>query len=197
MTPHLPPLFISPHISPPTRPLTGYKGFVLNNYASSDTLISLARLAIGVAIVAGYPLTFTALRTGVFDLTNVPPDQQVRLFQPLTLALLVVITVCALVLKDLGFVVSFSGAIFGAFVMFIVPAVMNIKGIHRKRQLLLTDQSKGRDRDRGRVSNADRAIYDQQRIELWLNYGIVGLGTTMGLLGATISILRQLNINKL
>jgi hypothetical protein len=41
-------------------------GFVLNNYASSDSLISFARLAIGGALLSGYPFTFSALREGTF-----------------------------------------------------------------------------------------------------------------------------------
>ena len=186
------PSFTPPHSNPP---YPSPQGFVLNNYASADPLISLARLAIGVAIVTGYPLTFTALREGVLDLVNLTqPTQRAQAFRPLTVGLLGAITAGALMLKDLGFVVSFSGAIFGAFVMFVVPALMNIKEIQRRRQVLAManqGQCRGRGRGRGWVVGGDSG--QGEGGELWLNYGILGLGTTMGVLGATISILRQLN----
>ena len=55
-------------------------GFVLNNYASSDLLATLARFAIGLALLTGYPFTFSALREGILDLrkvcrpTAIPPS---------------------------------------------------------------------------------------------------------------------------
>lgn len=158
-------------------------GFVLNNYASKDQLISVARFAIGVAIVTGYPFTFSALREGVLDLSNViEPEKRSNALRPLTIALLMVITGGALVLKDLGFVVSFSGAIFGSMVMFIVPALMNINNIQR-RQKLAASKDKGK-----KVSKATK----NEQTELLINYGIVAMGATMGALGATITTLKQL-----
>jgi sodium-coupled neutral amino acid transporter 11 len=146
-------------------------GFILNNYAGSDSLISVARLAIGLAILTGYPFTFSALREGILDLNNVT-DKQKRdsAIRPLTVGLLSVVTALALVLKDVGFVVSMSGALFGAALMFIVPALMNISNIKRK---------------------GDKATKGE-KLEVAVNYGIVGLGTVMGALGATISTLRQM-----
>jgi hypothetical protein len=38
-----------------------------------------------------------------------------------------VVTLLALVLKDVGFVASISGAMFGCLLIFIVPALMTIK----------------------------------------------------------------------
>ena len=46
-------------------------GFVLNNYASNDGLITVARLAIGLSILTGYPFTFFSLREGILDLAKV------------------------------------------------------------------------------------------------------------------------------
>ena len=43
-------------------------GLILNNYANSDLFASLARLAIGVAIVTGYPFAFSAVRDGILDI---------------------------------------------------------------------------------------------------------------------------------
>ena len=184
-------------------------GFILNNFASNDALISFARFAIGLAIVTGnfpprlpslaipythvppatrcrtrtgYPFTFSALREGVLDLANVlEPEKRAGALAPLTLALLGVITAAALVLRDLGFVVSFSGAFFGAFIMFLCPAIMNIKNIQRRRSLAV---AKGKGKKLA-AKHADQA-------ELLLSYGIVALGTTMGVLGASVTTLKAL-----
>ena len=45
------------------------------------------------------------------------------------------VTLLALVLKDVGFVVSISGAMFGCLLMFIVPAIMTISNIKVRRCL--------------------------------------------------------------
>ena len=45
-------------------------GFILNNYAATDFLATLARLAIGGAILTSYPFAFSALRDGIQDFAN-------------------------------------------------------------------------------------------------------------------------------
>jgi hypothetical protein len=52
------------------RPFTFayFSGFLLNNYAKTDALATIARIAIGAGILCGYPLTFTALREGFLDI---------------------------------------------------------------------------------------------------------------------------------
>lgn len=103
-------------------------GFILNNYASSDSLATFARIAIGGGVLCGYPLTFTAFRDGIFDLTG----WDRRLFVPVTVGLLAVITQCALQVKNVGAVLSFSGALIGSLMIFVIPAIMNICNIRRE-----------------------------------------------------------------
>ena len=149
-------------------------GFVLNNYSGSDNLITFARLAIGLALLTGYPFTFSALRDGILDLQKSSGEERNKSFQPLTIGLLTVITAIALVLKDVGFVVSVSGALFGSALMFVVPAVMNInnlKTIATKAKTQLTGSNK---------------------LEIAFNWGMVVMGIIMGALGVIISTLKQL-----
>jgi len=146
-------------------------GFVLNNYSGIDSLASVARLAIGLALLTGYPFTFSALREGILDLKGVQGDDRVKAKPQLTLVLLSLVTALALVLKDVGFVCSFGGALFGSALMFIVPSIMNISNIKSKL--------KGQPATQG------------QALEVASNYGIIGVGTVMGALGVVISILRQ------
>lgn len=141
-------------------------GFVLNNYASHDKLATFARLAVGAALITGFPFTFTALREGILDLGKVTGEKRQLAMPKLTVGLLSLVTALALVLKDVGFVVSLGGALFGCALMFCVPAYMNISNI----------RSKG----------------SGSKLEIAANYGIVGLGVFMGALGAAISVLKQL-----
>jgi Na+/serine symporter len=109
------------------------------------------------------------------DLANVQGEEKrSNLLRPLTVGLLAIVTSLAIVLRDVGFVVSLSGAMFGAALMFVVPTLMNIantKALAKQKNVALT---KG------------------EKIEIGANYGIVGAGVFTGILGVTISVLRQL-----
>jgi sodium-coupled neutral amino acid transporter 11 len=148
-------------------------GFVLNNYSGSDNLITFARLAIGLALLTGYPFTFAALRDGILDLQKVSGEARSKAFQPLTLGLLTVITTIALLVKDVGFVVSVSGALFGSALMFVVPAVMNIKNLKA-----IADKAKSQ-------------LTSNNKLEIAFNWGMIVTGIVMGALGVIISTLKQ------
>lgn len=148
------------------------QGFILNNYASSDILATFARLAIGLALITGYPFTFSALKDGILDLQGVIGEARIRAQPKLTLGLLSLVTGLALVLKDVGFVVSFAGALFGCALMFMVPAYMNICNIKSKA-----------------VSGF--ALDKGQKLELGLNWGLIGTGFVMAILGVAISVMRE------
>eukprot|EP01035_Chromulina_nebulosa_P026613 gene26613-34860_t len=149
-------------------------GFVLNNYASFDGLATFARLAIGLALLTGYPFTFSALRDGILDLLNVTGSVREGLVPYLTFGLLGLVTGLALVLKDVGFVVSVSGALFGCSLMFIVPAIMNINNI------------------KSFAKSTDKALSKGNKVEIALNYLLAGSGVVMGGLGVAISVLKQI-----
>jgi amino acid permease len=102
-------------------------GMILNNYASSDQLAVLARFATGVGVLCGYPLSFFALRDTLMHLLEVK-DQKVRdrMHTPMTIVVLALITAASLWLRDVGIVVSLSGALVGTLLIFILPALMNL-----------------------------------------------------------------------
>jgi sodium-coupled neutral amino acid transporter 11 len=147
-------------------------GFVLNNFSGADNLATMARVAIGTALLTGYPFTFSALKEGVLDLAGVTGEKRNTLLPSLTFGLLGLVTGLALVLKDVGFVVSFAGALFGAALMFMVPAYMNICLVKSK------------------VGSG--SLTKGNKLEIASNYGIIGTGFVMAALGVTISVLRQL-----
>lgn len=146
-------------------------GLVLNNYSGQDTLATYARVAIGAAILTGYPFTFSALREGLLDLMNFSEERRKKAVKPLTVGLLSIITVMALLLKDVGFVVSLSGSLFGCSLMFIVPAIMTIQNSKKNR-----------------VKSGS-----ENNLEISMNYIIIGLGIALTVIGTGITIDRQLS----
>lgn len=140
------------------------QGFILNNYATTDRLATVARFAIGLALLTGYPFTFSALREGLLDILNKKGEERNKLFTPLTLGLLTMVTGLALVLRDVGFVNSITGALFGCFLMFIVPAVMNL-------------------------GNDKTPLRGLEKVG---NYGMIVAGLVMGILGVYVSVARQM-----
>ncbi|KAJ8598294.1 hypothetical protein CTAYLR_005999 [Chrysophaeum taylorii] len=102
-------------------------GLILNNYATTDLLASVARLLFGVSIVFTYPLAFAGAKDGLRQLDaklfgggkGGKPNEARVVAAPLAL-----LTALALVLNDVGLVVSLTGALMGSAVIYILPALM-------------------------------------------------------------------------
>mmetsp|Transcript_3989 Transcript_3989/g.4071 ORF Transcript_3989/g.4071 Transcript_3989/m.4071 type:complete len:494 (-) Transcript_3989:129-1610(-) len=148
-------------------------GFLLNNYSNNDNLATFARLAIGAAIISGFPFTFTACKDGVLDLLNISFKKRDSLMPLMNIGLLSMITLLALVLKDVSFVVGFSGSLFGAAIMFIFPAIMTICNLKKD------------------VKN-EEAMTSNQKVELYGNYVISILGVILTIVGVAVSLLKEL-----
>jgi amino acid permease len=101
-------------------------GYILNNYATGDFLMSLSRIAIAVSITASYPLLFVGSRDGLLDLFKVK-ERTNGLINKVTLAILAIVTLLASKLTDLGLVASLGGATFGTALVFIYPCLMLLK----------------------------------------------------------------------
>ena len=106
-------------------------GLILNNYSNFDTLAVIARISICLGTIFGFPLSFTALRDGVSDFIGTSDKHNIFT----TVTLLIVIMSSSLVLKNVSTVISFSGAIFGTSLIYILPSYMSIavlkKELHR------------------------------------------------------------------
>ena len=141
-------------------------GYILNNYSGMDKLASIARCSVGITILTSYPFTFTALRTGCLDMLGVPVDKRPELNTPTTLMILGAITSAAMVITNVGFAVSFAGALFGNALMYCAPAIIEI----------------ARTRDTGTISFWN----------LLVNRLILGGGAVLGILGAAICVLKEI-----
>jgi sodium-coupled neutral amino acid transporter 11 len=99
-------------------------GFILNNYATSDPLATAARVAVGISVVGTYPLVFTSLRDGLRALAGASPESA---HKRITMTTFGIVTLLALVIKDVGLVAAVGGAVFGSLLMFIFPAMFFLR----------------------------------------------------------------------
>jgi amino acid permease len=83
-------------------------GLILNNYSTRDTLMGISRIAVAVSLVFSYPLAFVGARDGILDLFSIK-NRSSSFLNTLTVGLLSSITVAALVIPDVSFVLAFAG----------------------------------------------------------------------------------------
>jgi len=129
--------------------------------------MSLSRVAVALSIVFSYPLVFVGTREGLLDLANVPTEKRSNsLVNNVTIAALAVITVMALVVSDLSFVLSFAGATLGNALIYVFPALM-----FRKMVTMLGDEASA-----------------AQKMEVKFAIFACLLGISMGGIGAFMSV---------
>jgi len=99
--------------------------YILDNYAPSDSLATVARLSMGFSAMLTYPLNFMGLRDNLLDLLGLTDKfntrAKLRFFIVLLLGLCVLL---ACFITDLGLISSVGGGTTVALVAFVFPAVM-------------------------------------------------------------------------
>lgn len=149
-------------------------GYILNNYATTDRLATVARVAVASSLVFSYPLCFVGLRDGIRELMGAKPGETKNRTR-WTVGLLAAVSAASLRLTDLGFVNSFGGALIGSGIVYIFPSLMFLKPLMNK----LKDKK----------AAAGAAVAGAEKREMSLNAGIVAAGVAMGVLGAAVSVL--------
>ncbi|CAK9116665.1 unnamed protein product [Durusdinium trenchii] len=99
---------------------------VLLNYDAADPWATVARLAVGVSMLFGYPMQFAGFRDGLLELGHIDrlPTVKHRL---VTGALLAVAVAVACFFRDLGLVQAVEGALLAAFLVFLAGPIMALK----------------------------------------------------------------------
>lgn len=163
-------------------------GLILNNYAANDVGAILARLMVGGAIITSYPFCFSALRDGLLDLQGMNGAKRESMIGTYNLGLLSLVTAIALVLKDVGFVVGLSGAMFGPILLLVLPALMNISNIKKKfGQGLL-----------GKPLNGNMGLTNRKplgrgnKLELIANYLMIPTGIVLTVVCVAVSVLTEM-----
>jgi len=151
-------------------------GLILNSYASTDKLAVFGRLGIGASILFGYPLAFNGFRTGLLASTgNSKAPQSTK--DLIAVCTLVFTTGVAMVLRDLGFLASFAGAVLGSCIIYIFPALMHIAATKK-------------------AVEADEKLHPNKQLGLTysaryqMSYGILALGLSLCILGGSVSYLQ-------
>ncbi|CAN0349134.1 unnamed protein product [Pylaiella littoralis] len=145
-------------------------GYILNNYATTDRLATVARVAVASSLVFSYPLCFVGLRDGIREMRGSKPGETKNRTR-WTVGLLAAVTAASLKLTDLGFVNSFGGALIGSGIVYVFPALMFLKPLMNK------------------LKDKKVAAAVAEKREMSLNGGIVAVGVAFGILGAAVSVL--------
>lgn len=139
--------------------------------------------------MCGYPLTFSALRDGTMDLLGVGNNlattgtesaevilakknqERDRVYLPVSIGLLAVITGIGLMIDNVGTVVSFSGALIGSMVIYIIPSIMNICNIQK-----------------GVMKRDSKKFSLGEKVETVWNYFLTILGMFLGVAGVWVNL---------
>jgi len=141
-------------------------GFILNNYAATDRLAQLARVAIGSQIVFTYPFIHVGLRDSTRDLLAAFGVSLPRI--ALTLGIFAVVTPLALQITNLGLIAAVTGALVSTSIGYILPSLMF-------GQTLAKTVSKG-------------GASATSKLELLISRGITGLGVVLAGIGCAAAV---------
>merc|ERR1719506_1952941 len=108
-------------------------GVILNNYAEEDQVINVARIGMGLSIIASFPLMFSGLREAVMTLLERADVDLGLVWQQdlLSVLMLIVILTIALFLTDAGLVVGVVGAVCGSAIIYVIPSVLYAAAIEK------------------------------------------------------------------
>jgi len=138
-----------------TAMIVGYKTFgnstqavITQSYARTDMLMNIARLCLGISILASFPIMFSGLREAVVqlltDFARVPCDE-VWKQNAITTVLVASIAFLAQLMTDPGVVVGLVGAVCGIACIFLLPCTLyaaalkvDVMATNVGAQLLLT-----------------------------------------------------------
>merc|ERR1719215_1730381 len=98
-------------------------GYILNNYAPTDRLAQLARVAIGSQIVFTYPFLHLGLRESTTALLKaVTGEAPPRV--PTSVGIIALVTALALRVTNLGLIAAVTGALVSTSIGYILPSLM-------------------------------------------------------------------------
>jgi hypothetical protein len=118
-------------------------------------------------LLYSYPLAFVGCRDGILEMLQVPKEERTDAkLNTLTYAILGFVTVAALTISDLSFIMSFGGATLGNALIYVYPAIMF----------------------RSAVKNMGDDATTAQKLETYLAMAFAALGIGMGGIGAKMAL---------
>jgi hypothetical protein len=112
-------------------------GVILNNFSIHDPGASLCRALMAICVVGGYPFLVSSVAKEFIGLRGAQIEGQSARQAEKTVAswTLVLLTIASLVLKDAGFVIGFSGAVMGSFIVYIFPALLSLSYLDKQKNM--------------------------------------------------------------
>jgi sodium-coupled neutral amino acid transporter 11 len=107
-------------------------GMILNNYSTLDPAATLCRLLMGIALLGSYAFIGNVAKSSFYQLFYKGKEITDEIRIKTTQALVGTITALAMVLSDAGFVVSFTGALLGSALIYIIPPFLFLKSTKRR-----------------------------------------------------------------
>lgn len=158
---------------------------ILNNFSPYDPLAAASRAAIATSILLTFPLPFVGLRDGVLEALRVDDDDRSDTsaetnITVVTVALLAAVTVAALVIQDLSFVLSVGGGTFSTAVSSIFPTLMFRAAVKNQRELL-TSASSDNDLDTAKM-------LQQSEFDANLALLLMTISISIGVTGVSIAL---------
>lgn len=153
---------------------TAAQPLLLNNFArSKDVLASLARVAIGFAIVCAYPLMFAGAKTSMSNLFNLPLEKSSAKKNGFITAVVGLVLAIAIQCgeEDVSLVLGIVGSVLGCFVAYILPGFLDLAYMRKEKR-------------EGRVNS---------KWEVISSHGLVAVGTLLAVLGAWITVQTELH----
>jgi amino acid permease len=150
------------------------QGLILNNYATSDFLMTMSRFAVTLSLVCSYPLAFVGIRDGVLDFLQIPHEQRKPwLLNCATVVLLIIFTYLALEVHDLRVLFALKGATLGTATMYLFPSYMMLHYCRQQKALIGT----------GKMAQAQIELIESLEAETpWMMVNAL-LGFLMGCIG--------------
>jgi amino acid permease len=99
-------------------------GFILDNYSYRDHFASMSRFGVALSVIFAYPLLFLGGRDGLIALLGISSQASTGVVRGISIFLLSLVTILAILVSDLTFVLSFSGATLSAAIIYIFPPLM-------------------------------------------------------------------------
>ncbi|KAL7484300.1 hypothetical protein ACHAW6_009948 [Cyclotella cf. meneghiniana] len=148
-------------------------GVILNNYSTLDPGATLCRFLMGVALLGSYAFIGNVMKSSfnqlIYKGKEITDEKQIKT----TKALVGTITALALVLNDAGFVVSFTGALLGSALIYIIPPLLFLKSTKR------------------RIDNGSLASTSTLKIERFWNRFLIVLGAFLAFAGCSMTVVNS------
>ena len=146
-------------------------GLILNNYSNVDLGATLCRMITALSLVGSYPIFLRGIKTAFVDLAYGGRDIGKKHDKILTKVILGSVTALSMILRNAGFMVSFTGAVMGSAIIYVFPPIMYLRSTERRISL-------------GSMMKTKRV-----RLERAASRVLICLGVLMGVVGGGVTVM--------